>query len=223
MLIVVPKKTRTSVRYEKVIPEGVIPKNHFVVLRDSNEGHRIPFPPTMRWAQPHGKWNAPSVLLTIGQKNTNLGRMETSCGDYALQGYVHVSAIERKGKMSELWSNWKTGKLEYQLTNLKRLVKYPYLLLDIPLYELYGTGGNSGFREQDPTPVVLDRVMLICNKIGVPIIGPVTAKGVRTRMILGEYLVRLLLSHIKGEKYVEFIPHSRRGKNRTKWGQFTGR
>lgn len=203
MLIETQKKTKVVLK--RVIPLGELPSTHFQILRDSNEGHRIPFPPTMRWAgMGNRKWNAPSVLITLAVRNCNLGRMDNSCGDFAIEGYVHVCAIERKGKMSELWSNWKTGKLEFQLTNLKRLVKHPYLLLDIPLNELYGTGRNADYREQDPTPVVLDRVFEICNRIGVPIIGPVTAKGSRTRLILGEYLARLMLSHIKGEKYVPF-------------------
>ena len=209
MLIVIPK---IITKLARVIPLSELPGSHFEILRDSNEGHRIPFPPTMRWAQPHGKWNAPSVLITLATRDCNLGRMETSCGDFSINGYVHVVAVERKGKMSELWANWKTGKLEYQLTNLKRLVKHPYLLLDIPLNELYGTGSNAEYREQDPTPVVLDRVFATCHKIGVPILGPVTAKGTKTRTVLGEYLARLMLSHIRGEKYIEYRSTAKRSK-----------
>lgn len=171
---------------------------HFQVLIDCNEGHRVTFPPTMRWSPRFNR----SCLITIGTKGVNLGRNENSRGDYALEGYTHVTAIERKGKMSELERDLKTGKLDRQLRVLKELVKFPYLLLDFPLPEMYGTGRNAEFDEENPTPATLDKVLLLLNRHGVPHLGPYSARGSNTRRYLGEWMIRVMLSHIHGEKYV---------------------
>lgn len=174
---------------------------HFTVLIDSNEGKRIHFPEVMRW-QPRGCRN--SQVVTIASRVVNLGRLSHSRGDYSLDGYTHVTAVEKKGGIAELAHNIKTGKLEQQLYNLRRLVRYPYLLLDFPLPKMYGTGGNAIFRENDPTPCALDRVFAVADKYQVPVLGPTTAETYTTRIMLGEYLIRRMLSHIKGETYVPY-------------------
>ena len=175
--------------------------DHFKVLIDSNEGHKIPFGPTMMWRPPNSKR---SVMITVGSKVVNLGRLAASYGDITMEGYAHVVGFERKGKMSELWFDWKRGKLERQLAVMSEKVKHPYLLLDIPLSELWGTGSNAGYKVDDITPAVLDLVLPLVHKYKFGLVGPVTAKGKDTRRALGEYLVRVMLSHIKGEQYVPF-------------------
>lgn len=171
--------------------------DHFTVLVDCNEGKRIPFPSAMLW-RPRGNTAA---MISIGTKIINMGRVEGSRGDIGLMGFLHVTGIERKGRMAELAYGVRQGILERQLRVLASGTKHPYLLLDIPLTELYGTGYNTGFREADITQLTLDAVFVLCQKYNVKIIGPVTAGSTSARRALGEYLVRLMLSHVKGEKF----------------------
>lgn len=173
----------------------------FEVLIDSNEGHRIPFGPYMRWRPPGVQV---SQLIAVGSRAVNLGRLENGRGDITLEGYTHVVGIERKGKTSELWHDLKTGKLERQFRVMSGLVEYCYLLLDIPVIEFWGTESNARFDEEDATPTVMDRVLPMAQDYGFGVIGPVTGRGVMTRRALGEYLMRVMLSRIGGKKFVYY-------------------
>lgn len=174
---------------------------HFTVLHDSNERMHIPWITTMRWCPPGYRT---SSLLTIGNRGVNLGRVEHGRGDITLEGYTHVVSIERKYKMSELNHNINTGTFERQMRVMSSLVKHPYLLLDFPITDMYGTGGNSHYRDEDPTPTILDKVFPIIHDYKVKLIGPVTARARGPRKALSQLLVHIMLSHIKDEDYVPY-------------------
>jgi hypothetical protein len=176
-------------------------RDHFCVLVDCNEGYPVTFPPALRM-RPKGARR--SALVTLGREVLNLGRVEESYGDYTMKGYAYVSGTERKKSIAEIQFNLKNGRLDQQLSALHNLVEYPYLLLDFPLPEMYGTGHNAAYREDDPTPAVLDIVLEMLNDYKVQVLGPYSGNGVYTRRLMGEWMVRRMLSHVYGRKYVTF-------------------
>lgn len=171
----------------------------FVVLVDNAEIKGVTFPETI-YVAPYR--NRPPTLLRIGLRhNVQLGRGEESRGDISLLHYDRIVGIERKRGTNELISDVNrreggTNKLERQIRALSKNVKHPYLLLDSPLTECRLSGRHAmGFVDAAALRAI-HYTFKLCHEHNVGIIGPISGRGPRTRVILGNWLLQLMLSHV---------------------------
>ena len=90
----------------------------YVVIRDTREK------PDHGWF-----WDASSTCggTTVAKLNE---------GDYSIDGYQHLVAIERKGSVSELAANVTQDRFYRELERL-RAIKYVWLLLEFDVEDLY--------------------------------------------------------------------------------------
>ncbi len=64
-------------------------------------------------------------------------------GDYTLEGYEGILTIERKGTTGEFATNVNEARFTRELERMN-LMKYPYLILEFELADLYNFPANSG-------------------------------------------------------------------------------
>lgn len=126
--------------------------------------------------------------ITVTAKRKNLRKW--GC-DYAVDGFYDVSRIERKRGMDELHKNIWTSDYGRSMNSFDRLVdgcQFPYLVLEKSAADLY--------RHDDLYPGdVLSHLLreLHRRRIGFHAVG--RAESRRTRMLLGDFTLRLMLSH----------------------------
>lgn len=160
----------------------------YTILRDTAEKRAIVFPPSMLW-RPRGRKT--SIRIATPTIDQALGRGATARGDYGVRELGNLVGIERKASLSELNENVTKNKLQRQLKALRDNVKYPYLFLDFTLADL-----GPHYRDpHDRSVVILDTVFSLAHKYRIPLLGPMSAKGNQTRLICGEMLARIMLSH----------------------------
>lgn len=133
-------------------------------------------------------------------------------GDYTIEGQDHVSIIETKRSLRELYNNVCTkdwARTSRALKKLAEACQYPYLVLEMTPSELFRV---SRF-VPDPH-LVFDRWMQVVARLGLRVMFTGCASQPGPRRKLGEQLVRLMLAHVfnpPGEAIVPWTPLDRSG------------
>lgn len=98
------------------------PPNKLVIQYDKREKRRIRFPEQIEWKDHRG--NAKLFEIEVEK-----AQLETF--DYIIEGYSHITGIEKKGSWREIRQNTCTSDGRRFSRCLKRMsqCKYPYLLL----------------------------------------------------------------------------------------------
>ncbi len=66
----------------------------------------------------------------------NTAKMKLDTGDYSIQGYEHIIAIERKKSVSELATNLSESRFKDVLERLSK-IKHPYMVFEFDIDEVY--------------------------------------------------------------------------------------
>lgn len=156
------------------------------VMADNREKFPVTFPATLDLHTARNVWHI--VKITVK-------RAALKTGDYYLKDFRSTCLIERKGSMEELIAcvaGNDVRRFRNQLDRLAYETVHPYLLLDISLSQLTRNSRHSTITYSK----VIDLALIECTRRKIPVIGPVTARTTNSRRKLGEYLVRLMLSHV---------------------------
>lgn len=157
---------------------------------DTREQYPLLFPPTVLWHRDRG--GKPS-LIRVKKEEVTL-----AAGDYTLKGYDDVGGVERKGALDEIAKNFMSADYRRSSAAFQKLVEtyeFPYLLLDVTVGELLTP------TERTPEPrQVLDALLDLTHERGIRLLLAGHAKAVGARRILGEFVLRILLSHALREE-----------------------
>lgn len=192
------------------------------VLIDDAENVLISFPKRLRWCPDVDVSSSSHVVLTITYEDVLLHHGECprpksdpsirevlGWGDLTLEGHESLVSIERKYSLLELKNNLfgpmrERSRFLSSLDRLSNNVKFPYLLLDLGLTLGYRHDYHKTIRDYSkrkgyfPTPErIWDVLFQHCHGRGISIIGPVDARTEQRRAHLGDYLLRLMLSHTR--------------------------
>lgn len=156
------------------------------IIKDSNEQYPLLFPEHIEWYQYRD--NSDPGLITITVEKRRLSE-----GDYALAGYEHLGLVERKGAITEIAGNMLSDDYSRARSAFERLAEaclHPYLLLDVTVPEMFKKSRWC------PTPrAAIDALLSLVNELGIRVILSGNCRADATRRQLGEFVVRLLLSH----------------------------
>lgn len=115
-------------------------------------------------------------------------------GDYTLEGYDHITVMETKRSLRELFNNVCTKDWDRETKALKRLAEcceYPYLVWEMTPSELFRKSAHV----PDPQ-LVYDRWMQAMARFNLRLMFAGGGIGPGPRRKLGEQLVRIMLAHI---------------------------
>jgi ERCC4-type nuclease len=159
-----------------------------VVLVDERENYPLLFPANVKWSPRWGE--APRLIQVVPKK------LRMVAGDYALAGKERTALIERKGSLRELQQNLLTKDRARFLRAIAKLVnatKRPYLLLDFSPMDM------ARPEENVPVPsAVYDALTQVIHSYNLRLWYAGNCKHHLSRRILGEQVVRLLLTHAYG-------------------------
>lgn len=165
------------------------------LLIDSREKYPLLFPESVKWYEDHGVGDPKLIRV-----KTRI--QELPFGDYCILGYESSACVERKGSLEELHQNLQTSDRARFIRAIEKMVKgcqSPYLLLDVAPLDLW----KPTPRTQDPASV-WDALCSVVVKYRLCVIWGASAKFPGPRRILGEQILRLLLSHsLRGDKWHE--------------------
>lgn len=119
-------------------------------------------------------------------------------GDYTLDGYETLSAMDTKRSLDELRKNLldtdkvRAGKA---LRRLAERCKYPYVVLDMTPAEFNRKSSRCLWPD-----VVQDEVFKELGKLGIGLLWLPTGNTVAARKQLGEYMLRIMLGHVAAER-----------------------
>ena len=167
-----------------------VPRSMTLVV-DSRERYPLLFPANIEWHVDRGLGD--KKLIRIKHKVAKL-----DWGDYLLEGYSANSAVERKGSLDELHQNLYTDDRERFLKAIRRLrenCRHPYLLLDVSPLDLW----KPTPRANDPA-AVWDALIDVVSMFGLGLLWGANAKLPGARRILGEQVLRILISHALREE-----------------------
>jgi hypothetical protein len=154
------------------------------VLIDSREQYPLFFPETIEWYRTRS--GKPQTIFL----RTKLIRLPA--GDYQLDGYDDA-IVERKGCLRELRDNLLSDDYRRAKGAFVKLVEatdHPYLLIDETL------GGVMTPTEHVAEPrMVIDALLDLAGAMGIRLLLVGGCKAAGARRMLGEFVVRLLLSH----------------------------
>jgi len=160
------------------------------VLVDSREQKPLVFPKSIAWVG-DGRETQISLSLRV---------VRLDYGDYALEGYEDCGVVERKGSLSELFSNLFTTDLGRQAKSFRKLVDYcmyPYLLLEGNPAALYRTAKDyRGVPEELREPgYVVDVLLRTLGAYGIQLLWLGGARSQAAKRVTGDVVLRLLLRH----------------------------
>jgi len=163
------------------------------VLVDSREQTPLLFPENMLW------WPARASRPEHIRVVTKTTKMDTA--DYALDGYEHITLVERKGSMRELQGNLFTADYKRACAAFERLSEactFPYLLLDIPDVEY------RKVTKFVPTPDrVFDAMAWVMHRYGIRLWAVGDCKSGPQRRRVGDQLIRVLMAHCFHDEWGE--------------------
>lgn len=165
------------------------PPRNITVLIDTREKFPLLFPKTLDWHR--GGRGRPHTFL-VKTKTVRL-----PAGDYALLGYDEA-LIERKGSLRELSNNIFSLDARRSRAAFQKLIEAtenPYLLLDLTLGEMM-----TATEHVQDAKIIVDALLDLTQELGLKllIVGGCRAAG--ARRMLGEFVIRLLLSHAMASK-----------------------
>ncbi len=152
---------------------------------DSREKIPLLFPSNILWFSDR---SSEGRMIRIRTKVAKL-----DYGDYLLSNWPDAAAIERKGSLDELNQNLLTGDYSRFMEATRRLCdgcRHPYLLLDSSIATLWTPTERCPRPEQ-----VWDALCHLLATTPLRLLWGGNAKHAGARRILGEQLIRLLLSH----------------------------
>lgn len=161
------------------------PPRSVTVLIDNREKEPLTFPSTVDFHQTRGQ--KPSTIFVKTKK------IRMPEGDYALLDHEDDAIIERKGSLRELSNNFMGDDRKRAIAAFQRLVEateHPYLLIEESISGLL-----------TPTPyvlqpqIILDDLLDFVQSRGIQLLFVGSCRASAARRHLGEFVVRLLLSH----------------------------
>lgn len=162
-----------------------VPKSIQITI-DSREKVPLLFPSNIIWYRDRGYGEGHLVKV-----KTKVAKLDY--GDYLLSNWPNAAVIERKGSLDELNQNLLTDDYERFMSATRRLCencRHPYLLLDTSIATLWTP------TERCPSPErAWDALCQILSTFGVRLLWGGNAKHAGPRRILGEQILRILLSH----------------------------
>lgn len=129
------------------------------VLIDRREKRPLLFPPGFWWVQPGNGTHYIRIQTKIKTLPT---------GDYVLDKYESISALERKGSWSEIHTNVNTKDMRRFNRCLDRLIEsvlYPWILLDFPIVQGKRVSGIDRTQEWNAH----DKLTRMCMQKNIPI------------------------------------------------------
>lgn len=160
---------------------------------DTAEKKPLPFPETILW---HPSPGATPVRLQINPVPRKL-----YAGDYRLAIAPGACIIERKGSVRELAQNFFTKDRRRQLKAFDKLIAscdYPYLVIEGRPLDLWS--GLGLLPENEESGKLLDHLLAVAARKRLQIIWGGNTGLVRSRRLLGEVVVRILLRHAHDQK-----------------------
>lgn len=153
---------------------------------DSNEQLRVPFPRNIV-VRPRRAYASSRIVPVVAVRKC----LQKLGADYAVAGYESVSLVERKRGMNELHTNVWTrdyGRFMKSLDRLAASCRFPYLVLEKGIGDLY--------RDPDYYPGdVMAHLLRELHTRGIRFVAVGRCDSPRTRAQLGDFLLRLMLSH----------------------------
>jgi hypothetical protein len=160
------------------------PPREVTVLVDTNEQNALKFPETIRW-----EYRRKSYLLHVKTEEYPLTKSRGLAGDYTLKGWEKLTAVERKGSLTELKQNLLTNDRIRFRKALRRLadLKYPWLFLDMPV-----SGVFRPTRYVKDPEAVIDRLFKTVAEFRIPLLWVPPSRSVVMSRSSGEFVVRAL-------------------------------
>lgn len=168
-----------------------IPKT-ITVLRDSREQKKLMFPPSITVFNPNtGRSQVHKVKCS---------KATLESGDYAIKGFQHITAVERKGSIDELKDNLSVRDFKRFSTAFARFItstKHPILFLDLPLASAFSPSVTKGISPGK----TWDRIFHMATLGNCDILQAHTqsSKG-STKARQGEFILRRMIQFILQEK-----------------------
>lgn len=172
-----------------------LPPKTLTILVDDREKDVTPFPKTFIWNDAYGKGH----LIKLKTKKKRL-----SAGDFQVEGYEHIVALERKKNSKELWQNLCTkdrGRFNEALQRMVGEVQVPLLFVQVSLSEL------TRPTEYCPDPILMvDRLICTCIREGVLVYFAPSPTSTTTATQAGEFIARLLWNTVATKKGITCPP-----------------
>lgn len=159
---------------------------------DTSEQVPLIFPRVLVVRPRRAYTKARTILVTAKKKNLR----KWGC-DYAIDGHYEASMVERKRGMDELHKNvWTAdyGRFTASLDRLSSSCEHPYLVLEKSASELYR---HDHLHPGD----VLAHLFRELHRRNIRFLAMGRAESRRTRMLMGDFILRLMLSHTEGVLY----------------------
>lgn len=165
-----------------------LPPKTLTVLIDTREKDKTPFPKTIVWNDSQGN----AHLIRVKEKAARL-----DAGDFQLEGYEGITAVERKKNSKELWQNLITKdrfRFHKALGRLRESTQYPVLFVQASLRELHSP------TESCPDPaLMMDRLITTCINAEIPVYFTPPVKS-PTDTTHGEFILRVMLNAVMNSK-----------------------
>lgn len=169
-----------------------IPPKAITVLTDQREKIPVKFPATLIWYNGERRRNHHVIAVRVVKKTLKTG-------DYYIEGYRDVSIVERKraAEIGPCALGVDVRRFRAQLDRLTTTCRFPYLLIDSSPAKVMRATKWCAQPEK-----ALSLLLRECARRSVRIMWAGNCYTATSRRILGEVLLRIMLTHILVEPWV---------------------
>lgn len=179
---------QTDAHFRYHIPTEITP------LVDTREQYPVLFPELIRVSHPELTFKEIPIKVVTKKKALEFG-------DYALEGYENICAIERKASQLEIYKNLNDSldriRQAKAFRKLASSCKFPYLLMEVSPVELLSD--NPKIKSPE---IVAHRLGLALAKYNLRLLlVPWKSRNAATRRKLGTLLLHVMLGAVLSETY----------------------